>query len=225
MKISIRGTTFILGSKSNLAGKHLKSPSICRSDYPGDTFLPGMKLGVNRSDGHIWALVSYVDTYNPAPGPFSLVWDPNEHELKINKAERFIGLVLVFKDQYLEISTRLPKDSSLYGLGENSQPHGIKLYPNDPYILFTTDVSAINLNTDLYGSHPVYMDLWNVGNEAYAHSVLLLNNNGMDVFYRGNSLTYKVIGGGFDFYFFAAPTPLGVVDQYTAFIGRPAPMA
>ncbi|XP_009356277.1 alpha-xylosidase 1 [Pyrus x bretschneideri] len=131
---------------------------------------------------------------------------------------------LVFKDQYLEISTRLPKDASLYGLGENSQPHGIKLYPNDPYTLFTTDVSAINLNTDLYGSHPVYMDLRNVGSEAYAHSVLLLNSNGMDVFYRGTSLTYKVIGGVFDFYFFAGPTPLGVVDQYTAFIGRPAPM-
>ncbi|KAM1266206.1 hypothetical protein ACFX2J_035801 [Malus domestica] len=55
-------------------------------DYPGDTSLPGMKLGVNHSDGHIWSLVSYVDTYNPALGPFSLVWDPNEHELKINKS-------------------------------------------------------------------------------------------------------------------------------------------
>ncbi|XVF43046.1 hypothetical protein PTKIN_Ptkin02bG0009400 [Pterospermum kingtungense] len=131
---------------------------------------------------------------------------------------------MVFKDQYLEISTQLPKDASLYGLGENSQPHGIKLYPNDPYTLYTTDVSAINLNTDLYGSHPVYMDLRNDNGEPYAHAVLLLNSNGMDVFYRGNSLTYKVIGGVFDFYFFGGPTPLGVVDQYTSFIGRPAPM-
>ncbi|KAK8537487.1 hypothetical protein V6N13_042414 [Hibiscus sabdariffa] len=131
---------------------------------------------------------------------------------------------MVFKDQYLEISTQLPKDASLYGLGENTQPHGIKLYPNDPYTLYTTDVSAINLNTDLYGSHPVYMDLRNVGGEPFAHAVLLLNSNGMDVFYRGNSLTYKVIGGVFDFYFFSGPSPLGVVDQYTSFIGRPAPM-
>ncbi|KAL5553186.1 hypothetical protein UlMin_040587 [Ulmus minor] len=131
---------------------------------------------------------------------------------------------LVFKDQYLEISTSLPKDASLYGLGENTQPHGIKLYPNDPYTLYTTDVSAINLNTDLYGSHPVYMDLRNVGGQAYAHAVLLLNSNGMDVFYRGDSLTYKIIGGVFDFYFFAGPTPLAVVDQYTSLVGRPAPM-
>ncbi|XAR72358.1 Alpha-D-xyloside xylohydrolase [Bertholletia excelsa] len=120
---------------------------------------------------------------------------------------------LVFKDQYLEISTNLPKDASLYGLGENTQPHGIKLHPNDPYTLYTTDVSAINLNTDLYGSHPVYMDLRKVGGEAYAHAVLLLNSNGMDVFYRGDSLTYKVIGGVFDFYFFSGPSPLAVVDQ------------
>ncbi|KAI3733975.1 hypothetical protein L6452_13434 [Arctium lappa] len=131
---------------------------------------------------------------------------------------------LVFKDQYLEISTSLPSDASLYGLGENSQPHGIKLYPNDPYTLWTTDQSAINLNMDLYGSHPVYMDMRNVGGEAYAHGVLLLNSNGMDVFYRGSSLTYKVIGGIMDFYFFSGPSPLGVVDQYTQLIGRPAPM-
>lgn len=131
---------------------------------------------------------------------------------------------LVFKDQYLEISTKLPKDASLYGLGENTQPHGIKLYPNDPYTLYTTDISAINLNADLYGSHPVYMDLRNVGGQPYGHAVLLLNSNGMDVFYRGTSLTYKVIGGVFDFYFFAGPTPLSVVDQYTSLIGRPAPM-
>ncbi|XP_060214863.1 alpha-xylosidase 1-like isoform X2 [Lycium barbarum] len=131
---------------------------------------------------------------------------------------------LVFKDQYLEVSTKLPKDASLYGLGENTQPHGIKIYPNDPYTLYTTDQSAINLNMDLYGSHPMYMDLRNVKGEAYAHAVLLMNSNGMDVFYRGDSLTYKVIGGVLDFYFFSGPTPLAVVDQYTQFIGRPAPM-
>ncbi|GAB4828833.1 NAD(P)H-dependent D-xylose reductase (XR) [Ancistrocladus abbreviatus] len=131
---------------------------------------------------------------------------------------------LVFKDQYLEISTKLPTDASLYGLGENTQPHGIKLYPNDPYTLWTTDVSAINLNTDLYGSHPVYMDLRNVGGQPSAHAVLLLNSNGMDVFYTGNSLTYRVIGGVLDFYFFSGPSPLDVVNQYTSLIGRPAPM-
>ncbi|XP_072978361.1 alpha-xylosidase 1-like [Typha angustifolia] len=131
---------------------------------------------------------------------------------------------MVFKDQYLEISTQLPSTAALYGLGENTQPGGIRLRPNDPYTLYTTDASAINLNTDLYGSHPVYMDLRNVGGEASAHGVLLLNSNGMDVFYKGSSLTYKVIGGVFDFYFFSGTMPLAVIDQYTMLIGRPAPM-
>ncbi|XP_074575076.1 alpha-xylosidase 1 [Curcuma longa] len=132
---------------------------------------------------------------------------------------------LVFKDQYLEVSTRLPADAALYGLGENTQPGGIRLRPGDPYTIYTTDISAINLNTDLYGAHPMYMDLRKEGGRgAEAHAVLLLNSNAMDVFYRGSSLTYKVIGGVLDFYFFAGPTPLAIVDQYTALVGRPAPM-
>ncbi|CAN6451643.1 unnamed protein product [Victoria cruziana] len=131
---------------------------------------------------------------------------------------------MVFKDQYLEISTKLPKDSVLYGLGENTQRKGIRIRPYDPYTLYTTDISAINLNTDLYGDHPYYVELRNNGKEVSFHGVLLLNSNGMDVFYRGSSLTYKVIGGVLDFYFFAGPTPLALMDQYTSFVGRPAPM-
>lgn len=161
-------------------------------------------------------------SYTSDPFTFSVKRKSNGDTLFSSSSEEFSSLV--FKDQYLEISTKLPKDASLYGLGENTQPHGIKLYPSDPYTLYTTDISAINLNADLYGSHPMYMDLRNRGGQASTHAVLLLNSNGMDVFYRGTSLTYKVIGGVFDFYFFSGPTPLNVVDQYTSLIGRPAPM-
>ncbi|GAA0156464.1 glucosidase [Lithospermum erythrorhizon] len=166
-----------------------------------------------------------VFSYKADPFSFSIKRKSNGQTIFDSSSEESDPFSsMVFKDQYLEISTKLPKDASLYGLGENTQPHGIKLYPNDPYTLYTTDISAINLNADLYGSHPMYMDLRNVNGEAFAHAVLLLNSNGMDVFYRGNSLTYKVIGGVLDFYFFSGPSPLDVVDQYTQLIGRPAPM-
>lgn len=187
-------------------------------------------IGRSRKDGYAFEQAEYAGTelifaYVADPFSFSVKRKSNGETLfdsSRDASDPYSGLV--FKDQYLEISTKLPREAALYGLGENSQPHGIKLHPNDPYTLYTTDISAINLNADLYGSHPVYMDLRNVDGEANAHAVLLLNSNGMDVFYRGNSLTYKVIGGVFDFYFFSGPSPLAVVDQYTAFVGRPAAM-
>ncbi|KAK6133844.1 hypothetical protein DH2020_032394 [Rehmannia glutinosa] len=156
-----------------------------------------------------------IFAYTPDPFTFSVKRKSDGQILFDSTSDESDGYSdLVFKDQYLELSTKLPKSASLYGLGENTQPHGIKLYPNEPYTLYTTDISAINLNADLYGSHPVYMDLRHVDGKAYAHAVLLLNSNGMDVFYRGDSLTYKVIGGVFDFYFFSGPSPLDVVDQW-----------
>lgn len=54
-------------------------------DYPTDTFLPGMKLGVNHSNGHIWSLTSWTSVHYPPPGTFTLDWDPNSRQLEIRK--------------------------------------------------------------------------------------------------------------------------------------------
>ncbi|PRQ30465.1 putative non-specific serine/threonine protein kinase [Rosa chinensis] len=52
-------------------------------DYPGDVLLPGMKLGVDHSSGHIWSLSSRLTEKSAMPGAFTLDWDPDRLEIKI----------------------------------------------------------------------------------------------------------------------------------------------
>ncbi|XP_042971495.1 G-type lectin S-receptor-like serine/threonine-protein kinase CES101 [Carya illinoinensis] len=45
-------------------------------DYPTDTLLPGMKLGINNITGKEWKLTSWLSEQVAAPGGFSLEWSP-----------------------------------------------------------------------------------------------------------------------------------------------------
>nr|XP_048319550.1 G-type lectin S-receptor-like serine/threonine-protein kinase At1g67520 [Ziziphus jujuba var. spinosa] len=54
-------------------------------DYPTDTLLPGMKLGVNHKIGRNWSLTSWLADDTPASGAFNLEWDPRVRQLVIRR--------------------------------------------------------------------------------------------------------------------------------------------
>lgn len=132
---------------------------------------------------------------------------------------------LVFESQYLRLRTKLPDNPNLYGLGEHSDP--FRLNTTD-YVrtLWSQDSYGIPTGANLYGNHPVYFEHRGA---AGTHSVFLLNSNGMDVFVNrtdeaGQYLEYNTLGGVFDFYFVAGPSPLDASRQYAEVAGLPAMM-
>ncbi|KAM5586770.1 G-type lectin S-receptor-like serine/threonine-protein kinase [Rosa sericea] len=79
-------------------------------DHPGDTLLPGMKLGVDYKNGHIWSLSSWTSLYSAERGAFTLDWDPSEHQLKIKERGKVCWSSGVFSNGRFKFV--LPDDDS-----------------------------------------------------------------------------------------------------------------
>ncbi|XP_025416315.1 lysosomal alpha-glucosidase-like isoform X2 [Sipha flava] len=122
----------------------------------------------------------------------------------------------IFSDQFIQLSALLPS-KYIYGLGEHKT--NLLLSSNwKMYTMFNHD-STPKPGINGYGSHPFYLLIEKSGK---SHGVFLFNSNAMDILLQpAPAITYRVIGGILDFYFFSGPTPSDVISQYTKIIGRP----
>lgn len=79
------------------------------------------------------------------------------------------------QDQYLEISTSVPETAALYGLGERTSSTGLILRRDGiPLALWNRDHQAAIPDQNVYGSHPILLD---VREGVHAHfSVLILGD-------------------------------------------------
>ncbi|CAH1773121.1 unnamed protein product [Owenia fusiformis] len=123
-----------------------------------------------------------------------------------------------FADKFLQISTRIPS-KNVYGFGENlhtdfKHDMNFRTWP-----IWGRDQPPNDVGMNLYGTYPYYTC---IEDDGLSHGVFLLNSNAQDYSFTPlPKLTYRAIGGVFDFYFFAGPSQNSVLEQFTGVIGRP----
>ncbi|KAJ0063496.1 hypothetical protein NL108_002787, partial [Boleophthalmus pectinirostris] len=126
---------------------------------------------------------------------------------------------LVFADQYLQISAKLPSHN-IYGLGE----HVHQNFRHDTnwrtWPIFTRDAFPNGGTHNLYGHYPFFLCLEDESGKSFG--VFLLNSNAMEVTLQpAPAVTYRTIGGVLDFYIVFGDTPEQVVQEFLELIGRP----
>lgn len=148
---------------------------------------------------------------------------------------------LVYEDQFIEFVTALPDDYTLSGLGEHI--HALRLNNNYTATLYAADVGD-PIDRNLYGSHPFYLDTryfelgpnnsrtlvkpsqfsqngtgngtghGNSSYESFAHGVYLRNVHGQEIKLQPENLTWRLLGGSIDLFFYAGPNQAEVTKQY-----------
>lgn len=150
---------------------------------------------------------------------------------------------LVYEDQFIEFVTALPEDYNLYGLGERihglrlnnnltatiyaadvGDPIDRNIYGSHPFYLETR-----YFETDGHGKRNLYKRNASPGGgrggghvhgkrgskyESYSHGVYLRNVHGQEVLLREQSLTWRLLGGSIDLFFYDGPTQPDVTKQY-----------
>ncbi|OLY80206.1 Alpha-glucosidase [Smittium mucronatum] len=125
------------------------------------------------------------------------------------------GYPLVFEDQYIELTSRIPHNANIYGMGET--PDYFKRdNSNSTKTIWARDAGD-PFRQNVYGSHTVYME--NRGGKF--HGAYMHNSHGMDIVMVYDTIQYRMLGGVIDMSFFGGPSAYDVINSYTDFVGRP----
>lgn len=127
---------------------------------------------------------------------------------------------LTFSEQFVQISIKVPSQY-VYGLGETSYTKLKHDFQWRKWGFFAQDQGPHVSNENLYGVHPFYLCIEDESGNS--HGVLFLNSHALDVFLQPEPdiITFRAIGGNLEFFIFAGPSPVEVVEQYTTVVGRP----
>ncbi|KAK5608749.1 hypothetical protein CRENBAI_020963 [Crenichthys baileyi] len=126
---------------------------------------------------------------------------------------------LVFADQYIQLSARLPSHN-IYGLGEHVHQRYLHDMNWRTWPIFTRDAFPNGGTHNLYGHYPFFLCLEDESGKSFG--VFLLNSNAMEVTLQpAPAVTYRTIGGILDFYIVFGDTPELVVQEFLELIGRP----
>ncbi|KAF8344954.1 glycoside hydrolase family 31 protein [Amanita rubescens] len=159
----------------------------------------------------------------------SLPSTPTVPFISSDSSTTFDGFSLVFEDRYLQLSSALPLDTNIYGLGEVVASSGFRRDVRGTIQTMWNRDAADPVDQNIYGSHPVYIEhrYDHDTRKSETHGVFLFSAAGGDILLATprNSNTsliqYRMIGGVLDLYFFSGPTPNSVIEQYGELIGLP----
>ncbi|KAK9807996.1 hypothetical protein WJX73_001583 [Symbiochloris irregularis] len=158
-------------------------------------------------------------TVETTSSPFSFTVARKDGSDQDNRIFSIQGQRLIFKEQYIEVSSPIPASATLFGAGEHISATGLPLRRDGvPLTLWTRDSAAANPDQNTYGAWPFLIDVREGG---LTHGVLMMNSNGMDIVITDSQLSFRMTGGCIDLYFLMGPTPNAALEQLTSLVGRP----
>lgn len=198
--------------------KYLDAANTTRFILPAEWILaPGSDGGTTEDNSHL----ALTWTNNPT-FQFKITRTKTGEELFST-----YGHVLVYEDQYLELVTNMVDDYNVYGLAENV--HDFHLGNNHTQTFWAVDAGN-TIDGNVYSTFPWYQETrYNLNGNTTAHGVYARNSHGQEWLLRSNTITYRTLGGSFDFYFLSGEDETGsssaltTIKQFTSdCVGNPA---